>query len=342
MPQHNFAAPRGTRVEFTIDSRALRNNRLGDPTARRVAVYLPERYEDSNEEYPLFMDLVGFSGSGLAHFNWRPFGDNIPQRIDRLIDEGRMGPVVTVFPDCFTSMGGNQYINSATMGNWEDFLIDEVVPAAEERFRVRPGRDHRAVFGKSSGGHGAISHGLRRADTWAAVACHSGDMGFLACYGRDFPDLLDRLAAHDRSIDALMTHFEGLPKLGRADFHMLEILAMAASYDPDPGPGRGVRLPVDLHTGELIPERWEAWLEHDPVEMARRPECIENARSLKGLYIDCGDRDQYALVYGARALSARLTENGVEHRYEEYDDDHTAVDYRQDVSFPFLYEALTA
>jgi hypothetical protein len=103
-----------------------------------------------------------------------------------------------------------------------------------------------------------------------------------------------------------------------------------------------VRLPVDLHTGELIPERWEAWLEHDPVEMARRPECIENARSLKGLYIDCGDRDQYALVYGARALSARLTENGVEHRYEEYDDDHTAVDYRQDVSFPFLYEALTA
>jgi enterochelin esterase-like enzyme len=342
MARHNFAAPRGTRVEFTIDSRAIANNRLGDPTTRRVAVYLPEGYEGSSEEYPLFVDLVGFSGSGLAHFNWRPFGDNIPQRIDRLIDEGAMGPVVTVFPDCFTTLGGNQYINSSTMGNWEDFLIEEMLPAVEARFRVRKGRHHRALFGKSSGGYGAISHGLRRADTWAAVACHSGDMGFPACYGRDFPALLDVLAGHDRSIDALLTYYESLPKIGRDEFHMLELLAMAASYDPDPGPGRGIRLPVDLYTGEMIPERWDNWLAHDPVEMARRPECIENARSLKGLYIECGDHDQYALVYGARALSARLAEAGVEHRYEEFDDDHTAVDYRQDVSFPFLYEALTA
>jgi len=341
MALHNFAAHRGTRVEFTIDSKAISNNRLGDPTTRRVAVYLPEGYEDTTEEYPLFVDLVGFTGSGLAHFNWRPFGDNIPQRIDRLIDEGAMGPVITVFPDCFTSLGGNQYINSSTMGNWEDFLIEEMLPAVEAQFRVRKGRDNRALFGKSSGGHGAISHGLRRADTWAAVACHSGDMGFLACYASDFPDILDVLAKHDRSIDKLLTHFEELPKLGRDDFHMLELLAMAASYDPDPEPGRGVRLPVDLFTGEMIPERWANWLAHDPVEMARDLGFIENARSLKGLYIECGEHDQYALVYGARALSTRLTENGVEHRYEEFDDDHTAVDYRQDVSFPFLFEALT-
>jgi len=124
---------------------------------------------------------------------------------------------------------------------------------------------------------------------------------------------------------------------------MMELLAMAASYDPDPepGPGRGVRLPVDLFTGEMIEERWTNWLACDPVEMTRKPEYIENARSLKGLYIDCGDHDQYALVYGARALSARLAEHGVEHRFDEFDDDHTAVDYRQDDSFPFLYEALT-
>ena len=73
MPTHNFAAPKGTRVEFTIDSMALANNLLGDPTNRRVAVYLPEGYETSDQEYPLFVDLVGFTGSGLAHFNWRPF-----------------------------------------------------------------------------------------------------------------------------------------------------------------------------------------------------------------------------------------------------------------------------
>ena len=51
----------------------------------------------------------------------------------RLIGEERMPPVVVAFPDCFTRLGGNQYINSASMGAWEDFLLDEMVPAIEQR-----------------------------------------------------------------------------------------------------------------------------------------------------------------------------------------------------------------
>lgn len=154
--------------------------------------------------------------------------------------------------------------------------------------------------------------------------------------------VLDRLADHGRSIDGLLAHFEAKPKLSRADLDVIEILAMAASYDPDPDSMRGIRLPVDLHTGKMIPERWANWLAHDPVEMVERPDCLDSLRMLGGLYIDCGSHDQYGLVYGARALSARLETAGIEHRFEEFDDDHTAVDYRQDVSFPFLYEALTA
>jgi len=47
-------------------------------------------------------DLVGFTGSGLSHTNWKPFGDNVPERAARLMREGRMGPAIFVFPDCFT------------------------------------------------------------------------------------------------------------------------------------------------------------------------------------------------------------------------------------------------
>ncbi len=341
MPIHNFAAPKGTVVEFTIDSKAVADNLLGDPAIRRVAVYLPEGYEDSDEDYPLFVDLVGFTGSGLAHLNWRPFGDNVPQRLDRLVAEGKMGPVIAVFPDCFTSLGGNQYINSVAMGNWEDFLIDELIPEVERRFRVRKGRDHRAVFGKSSGGYGAIVHGLRRADAWGAVASHSGDMGFLMCYFGDFPKLLDTLAEHDGDIAKLLDHYERKPKLTGDDLHMLMAMAMAATYDPDPAAPKGIRLPVDIHTGELDPERWSNWLRHDPVELVEQAACQDNLRSLRGLYIDCGSKDQYGLVYGARQFVKALNEAGIAHHYEEFDDDHTAVDYRQDVSFPYLYRAIS-
>jgi S-formylglutathione hydrolase FrmB len=57
------------------------------------------------------------------------------------------------------------------------------------------------VFGKSSGGYGAITHALRHSDVWAAAACHSGDMGFELSYLPDMPAVLRSLAgAIPRSI----------------------------------------------------------------------------------------------------------------------------------------------
>jgi hypothetical protein len=116
---------------------------------------------------------------------------------------------------------------------------------------------------------------------------------------------------------------------------------MAASYDPDPEAPRGIRLPMDPQTCELIDERWERWLDHDPLRMVYREESLENLRKLGGLFIDCGLRDQYGLHYGARAFVRCLRSAGVEHRYEEFDDTHSGIDYRLDVSLPYLYRAMT-
>ncbi len=340
MPAHNFTRPQGRIVEVEIESKALAKNLLGDPAARVVAVYLPPGYDDGDADYPLFVDLVGFTGSGFAHLNWKAFGESVPQRLDRLAAEGKMGPVVAAFPDCFTSLGGNQYVDSRAMGNWEAFLVDEMLPRLEADFRIRPGREHRAVFGKSSGGYGAIVHGLRRADAWGAVACHSGDMAFDLCYRPDFPKTLDALADHG-GVEGFLAHVEATPKLKDGEMHALMILAMAATYDPDPKAPKGIRLPVDLETCALDGERWERWLEHDPLRLVHKPVSHANLRSLRGLYVDCGSKDQYHLVYGARAFRDALVAARIPHRYEEFDDDHSNIDYRMDVSLPYLYEAVT-
>ncbi len=39
-------------------------------------------------------------------------------------------------------------------------------------------------------------------------------------------------------------------------------------------------------------------------------------------------------------MHRRLDELGVAHRYEEFDDNHSGVDYRMDLSLPFLAAAL--
>lgn len=337
--RRNRDLPAGEVRRLTIDSRALAGNRLGDPARRELQLYLPAGW-DGARRLPLLVDLVGFTGSGQSHTNWRAFTENLPERLDRLIGTGAMPPVAVAFPDCFTRLGGNQYINSAAMGRYEDYLLEEVVPFLEARLAVGgPGR--RGVFGKSSGGYGAIMHAMRHADFWAAAACHSGDMGFELCYLQDLPAVLNELAKHERSIERFLRHFEASDKPTEAEISTLNLIAMAATYDPDPDPGSflGLRLPCDLETAALIPERWACWLAHDPALLAERH--LEPLRGLKALYVDCGDVDQFHLHYGARRLHRALERGGVAHRYEEFPDNHSAVDYRMDVSLPLLAAALS-
>ena len=78
--------------------------------------------------------------------------------------------------------------------------------------------------------------------------------------------------------------------------------------------------------------------QHDPVLLVDK--YAANLRRLKGIYVDCGWRDQYHIHYGSRQLSRALEKARVTHHYEEFDDTHSDIDYRMDVSLPFLYRAL--
>lgn len=309
---------------------------LGDPTRRRIDVYVPHGH--TGQGLPLLVDLVGFTAGGPAHTNWKNFQENVPERLDRLIADGAMLPAVVAFPDCFTKLGGNQYINSAAMGRWDDFLRLEMVPHVEDAFRCG-GTGRRGVFGKSSGGYGAIVHALLHPGFWAAAACHSGDMAHELCHLPEFPGVLRALAKHGGSIEAWLKDFWSKPKQPDNDVHVLMMFAMCASYDPDPTAFMGIRLPVDMHTCELIAERWQGFVDWDPLTIARHR--AEGLKTLKGLFIDCGDADQYNLVFGARRLHRLLTEKGIPHVYEEFPDNHSGIDYRMDKSLPFLVTALS-
>lgn len=90
-----FFGPIGSVSRITIESRAIENNMLDDPSVRVVDVYIPAGHEGRG--LPLLVDLVGFTGSGLSHTNWTAFRENMPERLDRLIGEQRMPPVVVAF-----------------------------------------------------------------------------------------------------------------------------------------------------------------------------------------------------------------------------------------------------
>jgi enterochelin esterase-like enzyme len=331
----------GSVVTLEHSSSILRGNPLGDPHVRKLAAWLPHEYRQEGRRFPVLYDLVGFTGSGLSHIGWKPFGDNVPERAARLVREGKMGPAIIVFPDCFTALGGNQYVNSSAIGNYADYLTREIVPFVDREFRSLASREHRGCFGKSSGGYGAMIHGMKYPKTWGAIADHSGDAYFDFVYGCDWPNTLNELAKYKGKADRVGAFLKAVwkkEKLSTAEGHCLMNLCMAATYDPDPRAPLGFRLPFDLDTGELIPERWRQWRKHDPINLVAKYKA--NLRKLKGIYIDCGSRDQYHIHFGSRILSKRLSREKIKHTYQEFDDNHSDIDYRMDVSLPFLYKAL--
>ena len=337
MPQHGFSQIDGRLLENWVDAPSLRNNRLGDPARRLVRVYVPPDCESSS---PLIVYLSSFTNSSLNMTGWKAFGENIPERVERLVKEGLMEPTVIAFPDCFTSLGGNQYIDSPITGNWETFLIDDLIPHLIGHYPISQDPKRRAVMGFSSGGYGALIQGMRHSSEWGAIACHSADMGFELLFPPEFPRVATALQNFDFSPRGFLDSFEQAPQVDNEHLQILFILAMAATYDPDPGTGNKIQLPFDLHTCEIIPERWGKWLEHDPIHILGSPESLQNLRRLRGLYFDCGNRDQYQLQFGARRFTKLLETHSINHRYEEFEGTHSNVQKRLDTSLPFLSKCL--
>ena len=67
-----FFGSTGSVSRVTVESQALRNNMLGDPSVRVVDVSVPAGHD--GEGLPLLVDLVGFPGSGLSRHHMRDAG----------------------------------------------------------------------------------------------------------------------------------------------------------------------------------------------------------------------------------------------------------------------------
>lgn len=320
------------------DSELLRDNPLGDPVRRLHPVYLPSGYDTGHRRYPVLVSLAAYTNAGPGQVGWRNHGESLPQRLDRLMASGKMPPAIVLFPDCYTSLGGNQYVNSPALGPYADYLLDELIPALDLRYRTIAEPASRALFGKSSGGFGALHLAMTVSGRFAAVACHAGDCGFDRVYLRDFPACCDVLARHGRDPAAFVRAFWRAGRPDGASFHAMMTLCLAASYSPAPGQPLNLALPFDLETCVVDEALWKRWLEFDPVRRVERS--VDNLRALKGLWIDAGSRDQYFIHYGTRELHRRLAHAGIDHHFEEFDGSHSGIDWRYDHSLPWLLQRL--
>ncbi|HEV2906355.1 MAG TPA: alpha/beta hydrolase-fold protein [Actinomycetota bacterium] len=332
---------RGRFDETIIESDVLKGNALGDPNSRPLWVYVPPGYDDEpDRRYPSIYQIQGLTGQLDMWRNRAPFRKNFPELADELFEANEAPPCILVWVDCWTSLGGSQFIDSPGTGKYHTYLCDEVVPWVDAHYRTLPDRDHRGIGGKSSGGSGAMVTPMLRPDLWGGLATHAGDALFEACYLPLFRESV-RVLRDDYagSFEKFWEDFRTRPAFSKdSDDHLLNDWCMAACYSADED--GTVRLPYESDTGKLIPEIWERWLEWDPVRMV--PSHADALRSLKAIYIDAGKRDEWFLDLGAEAFRQALADIGVTDVYFElFDATHKAIEYRYPIGLKYLAERLS-
>jgi len=336
-----WSAPLSGRFdEVVFESTVLKDNPLQDPYQRPLWIYLPPGYDEEPERrYPSVYMMQGLTGQLDMWRNRSAFRKNFPELADELFTRKEAPPCIIVWVDCWTSYGGSQFVDSPATGKYHTYLCDEIVPWIDAHYRTLPAREHRGIAGKSSGGYGAMITPMLRPDLWGGLATHAGDALFEMCYLPDFRHSIRTLQSrYEGSYERFWESFRSrIPFTQSGDEAPMNDWCMAACYSADPD--GTVRLPYDLKTGELIPEVWERWLAWDPVRMA--PKHAESLRTMRAIYIDAGNRDQYFLDLGARAFYNVLKQHGVNNVFFElFDGTHSAIEYRYPLSLKYLAERL--
>ena len=157
------AAPTAAPGATTLDCGSLESAILG--RAVSYCVDLPSDYASSSARYPTLYFLHGLFEDERS---WADRGGK--EILDGLLGQGQLGKFIVVAPDA----GKTFYVNSSDgKVRYEDFFIQELVPAMDKKYRTLARREMRAVSGTSMGGFGALHYGMRHPDVFSAASAQS-------------------------------------------------------------------------------------------------------------------------------------------------------------------------
>jgi S-formylglutathione hydrolase FrmB len=329
---------------------ALQGNLLNDPYKRPFAVYLPPDYKNFGigEGYPVLFLLHEYKGDLFT------FRDKyqIAKIADWLIGTGQIQKMIIVMADVSDNLGGSFCGNNALLGNYEEYIAQDIRTWIDKSFNTFATRvsgnvvwdanypKYKAIAGVGMGGYGAFRIAL--ADTnykyFGAIGALNSPLAF---NGDTTVSTLVPFNGGVLSWGRMVLDSNGIGPQGYG-YHNINprdndrlttmIFAMAAafsqrepSHSSDPTffqltiPGWGAALPFDS-LGDEIPDVWGEWRDHD---IATRIQ--ENSIPLTTLmkytgkiYHDCGDANILNLQYQNRMFDKTLTSLAVDHTYIEY------------------------
>ncbi|MEJ2077742.1 MAG: alpha/beta fold hydrolase [Acidobacteriota bacterium] len=305
-----------------IHGQALEGNLEGNAVDRDVFVFLPPSYAvETSRRYPVVYALHGYS---IGAEQWT-HEIHVPQTIEGAFAQGSKEMIV-VLPDSKTVHNGSMYSSSVTTGDFERFIVHDVVNYIDAHYRTIPDRMSRGLVGHSMGGYGATRLGMKHPDVFGSVYIMSPCCLEARTTARMRPE-------DEKALEAVKTP-EDSAKLG---FFLRAQLASAAAWSPDPkNPPLYLDLPVK--DGEVQPDILAKWAANAPLAFV--DQYIGNLKRYTAISMDVGDQD--GLRFGAQKLHEILDNYGIENSFEIYHGTHTSAvaDRFQNHVIPFFSKNL--
>lgn len=266
-----------------LESKSLAGNAGGESATRTLVVYLPPSYYTQPERrFPVIYFLHGHGDRSVI--------TNDARGLDALMATADMKEFIIVQPGCANTF----YVNSPASGNWEDFIVKDVVDWADTHLRTIAKPSARGISGFSMGGFGAINLALRHPDVFQATYAVA-------------PGLVD-----DSALKSMYDSWAGSSIAN--DY--------AAAFSPDPADPKQVRIPRFDGTpaDAAILEQWADGFGALDKKLAAYKALN---KPLAGIGFQVGRADYGWLTQGTLRLDQMLNREGIAHRVELTEDEHT-------------------
>jgi len=304
----NAPVKAGKVERIKVHGKGLEGNLAGDSPDRDLSIYLPPSYGiDKNRRYPVIYFLHGFTDNDAQWYGLTKHWINLPSVVDKTLAEGKSREFIIVTPNAYNRYFGSMYSNSVTIGNWEDFVADELVAYVDKHYRTLAQASSRGLAGHSMGGYGSIRIGQKHPETFSSIYLLSP-----CCM---LPNTGGSVSA---AMAARMEGVKSLSDLEKADFGTKAMFASAASWSPNPT-NAPFYLDLPVKDGQPQPMVATKWAANAP--LALLDQYIGNLKKLHAIAFDAGSKD-VSIAANNKILDAMLTNYQIPHGYEEYDGDH--------------------
>ena len=302
----------GTVVNSTFYSKSLKMN-------RNLQIYLPKGYDQqSTIKYPVIYFL---HGAGVNH----TYYTEVPLVLNDLIGTKKILPVIVVKPDGSTGpWGGSCYTNSELYGDFEDYIVFDLIKFIDSAYNTNTSRKARAIMGHSTGAFGAMKLALKYPDVYCSVVANSGPLDF-----KHFSDWIPMILAENGGPPVRLYN----PYCTTTMYWTYIFYTYAGAFSPNLNnlPYK-VDFPIDS-VGNWIDSVWNKWLLHDPAHLVKNI----TPNSDLTIFFDCGTSDEYKLYRFNTAFRDTLDKLGLSYEFQSFSGSHmNQLGSRFTIAFQFL------